>query len=101
MISEVDQYVCTWRTGESISVHQSMMEIAVDVLNACLLKVEFADVKEQVVECIKQLESQFSLRVVRPFGFQSKWPSKINKDYWAALTKLETIVKQFINNVRA
>ncbi|NPV76233.1 MAG: cytochrome P450 [Anaerolineae bacterium] len=101
MISEVDQYVCTWRTGECISVHQSMMEITLNVLNACLFNVEFADVKKQIVECIKQLESQFSLRVVRPFGFQSKWPSKINKDYWAALTKLETIVKQFINNVRA
>ena len=101
MITEVDQYVSTWRTGESISVHQSMMEITLNVLNACLFNVEFADVKKQIVECIKQLESQFSLRVVRPFGFQSKWPSKINKDYWAALAKLESIVKQFINNVRA
>lgn len=100
MISEVDLYVENWNYGQSVNVHQSMMDITLNVLNACLFNVEFNNVKSQIVDCIKQLESQFALRVVRPFGFQSTWPSKINKEYWSALAKLETIVKQFITSVR-
>lgn len=100
MIAEVDQYIGQWSHGQSVNVHQSMMDVTLNVLNACLFNVEFREVKTQIVECIKQLESQFALRVVRPFGFQNKWPSKINKEYWAALAKIESLVHQFIKNVR-
>lgn len=100
MIAEIDQYIGQWSHGQSVNVHQSMMDVTLNVLNACLFNVEFHDVKTQIVECIKQLESQFALRVVRPFGFQNRWPSKINKQYWAALAKIESLVHQFIKNVR-
>jgi len=101
MIKEIDSHINQWDDGQSIEVHNSIMECTLNILNACLFNVEFENVKHQIVDNIKKLEAQFALRVVRPFNFQSTWPSRINKEYWSALESLETIVYRFIEKVRS
>lgn len=101
MIDEIDNHVKNWEKVETIDVHDSIMECTLNILNACLFNVEFKDAKQQIVDSIKKLEAQFALRVVRPFKFQSRLPSRVNKEYWTALAKLESIVYSFIDKVRA
>lgn len=100
MISEIDSYIDRWGEQKTVDVHSSIMDCTLNILNSCLFNVEFGDVKHQIIDSIKTIEAQFALRVVRPFGFQSSFPSRINKEYWAALNKIDSIIYCFIKRVR-
>ncbi len=100
MVQLSQQMATSWNDGETLNVHDAMMQLSLEIVLKTLFDTELADDAQKIGRVLDILIDQVSAAAVRPIQFPDWLPTSGNRQYNAALKELDTIIQQIISEHR-
>ncbi|HEV2656601.1 MAG TPA: cytochrome P450 [Ktedonobacteraceae bacterium] len=100
MVTLAERMAQTWQDGAEINIHEQMMELSLEIVVKTLFDTETTGDVQKIGAALDILIEQVSAAAVRPIQFPDWVPTRGNRMYNAALSELETIIKQIITEHR-
>ncbi|GAC1392590.1 MAG: cytochrome P450 [Ktedonobacteraceae bacterium] len=100
MVQLAQQIAENWQDGETLNVHDAMMQLSLEIVLKTLFDTESAGDAQKIGKVLDILIDQVSAAAVRPIQFPDWLPTPGNRRYNAALAELDTIIQQIISEHR-
>lgn len=100
MVSLAQRMSERWHDGETITLHEDMMQLSLEIVVKTLFDAETTGDVQQIGRTLDVLIEQVSAAAVRPIQFPDWVPTRGNRQYNAALAELNGIIQQIIREHR-
>ncbi len=100
MVDHAARTASTWREGETFDLHPVMMHLTASIVTECLFGTATSDAAV-VAECLDVVIERFSNPFFRLFPFLEKLPLPIHRRVAEATSRLDRVVRGFVEERRA
>ena len=89
-----------WHDGQELSINEEMMQLSLEIVTKTLFNSETAGDVHRIGKVLDVLIEQVSAAAVRPVQYPDWVPTRGNRQYTAALSELNKIIRQIISEQR-
>jgi cytochrome P450 len=89
-----------WHDGQEVSIHEDMMQLSLEIVTKTLFDSETTGDVHRIGKALDILIEQVSAAAVRPLQYPDWIPTTGNRQYNAALSELNAIIRQIISEHR-
>ncbi len=90
----------SWKDGQELSIQEEMMQLSLEIVTRTLFDSETTGDVHRIGKALDVLIEQVSAAAVRPLQYPDWIPTPGNRQYNAALSELNTIIRQIISEQR-